>query len=160
MYLYEIDNQILACLSAIVDEETGEIIGEDIDLEKLNQLQIERDIKLENIACWYKNLKAEAEAIHNEEKALSRRRKSIENHMERLQDTLNNSLNGEKFKTAKTTISYRSSTSVKITDIELLDNEYLNIELTANRTAIKKALQDGKEITGAFLEKKKNISIK
>jgi hypothetical protein len=58
MTLYEIDDAILAC----VDPETGEIINP----EALTALQMEREKKLENVALWVKDLKAEAEAIGNE----------------------------------------------------------------------------------------------
>lgn len=55
MTLYEINNAILEC----VDMETGEII----DSDKLSELQIALDEKIENVALWIKDLKAEAEAI-------------------------------------------------------------------------------------------------
>ena len=55
MTIYEIDQAIMEC----VDIETGEII----DTEQLDKLQMERDTKLENVACWIKELTAEAEAI-------------------------------------------------------------------------------------------------
>lgn len=46
MNLYEIDTEILGC----VDMETGEII----DDGRLDRLQMEKEKKIENIACWYK----------------------------------------------------------------------------------------------------------
>ena len=55
MNLYEIENEILKC----VDEETGEIF----DVEKFEALELARDVKIENICLWIKNLKAEAEAL-------------------------------------------------------------------------------------------------
>ena len=58
MTIYEIDQAIMEC----VDLETGEII----DTEQLDKLQMERDAKLENVACWIKDLKAEAEALKAE----------------------------------------------------------------------------------------------
>ena len=58
MKLYEIDKAILEC----VDQETGEII----DTEKLSDLQMQKDTKVENIALWIKDLLAEADAIKNE----------------------------------------------------------------------------------------------
>ena len=61
MKLYEIDEQILGC----IDAETGEII----DADMLNALQIERDAKIENVALWIKDLKAEAEAYKAEKQA-------------------------------------------------------------------------------------------
>ena len=64
MTLYEIDQALLAC----IDMETGEV-----DIEKYEQLAEEKDKKIENIACYYKALTAEAEAIKAEEKALAER---------------------------------------------------------------------------------------
>ena len=49
MKLYEIDEAILNC----IDLETGEII----DTEQLDKLTMEREAKLENVACWIKELK-------------------------------------------------------------------------------------------------------
>ena len=93
MTLYEIDEAILAC----TDQETGEII----DPEALTALQMERDRKLENVALWVKDLKAEAEAIGNEVKALTARKKAAENKAERLKEWLVTALGGEIFKTSK-----------------------------------------------------------
>ena len=62
MKLYEINEQIIAC----IDNETGEII----DTDKLNELQIAKDEKLENLALWYKDLIAEANALKEEKEAL------------------------------------------------------------------------------------------
>ena len=48
MNLYQINEEIEKC----IDTETGEIL----DLEALDKLAMERDTKIENLACWYKNL--------------------------------------------------------------------------------------------------------
>ena len=56
--LYEINKEILEC----VDMESGEIIDE----ERLQNLAFEKNDKLENIALWIKNLKAEAEMVKAE----------------------------------------------------------------------------------------------
>ena len=76
MNLYEIDAAILDC----VDMETGEVIDED----KLDSLSVERDVKIENICCWIKNLKAEAEALKAEKESFAKRQKTAENKMESL----------------------------------------------------------------------------
>ena len=68
MTIYEIDQAIMEC----VDLETGEII----DTDKLNELELERESKIEGVACWIKDLKAEAEALKNEKQALAERQKS------------------------------------------------------------------------------------
>jgi len=68
MTLYDIDDAILAC----IDNETGEVI----DFDRLNQLNIDRNIKIDNIACLYKQLNAEFVAIDAEINALESRKKS------------------------------------------------------------------------------------
>lgn len=63
--LYEINQEILNC----VDMETGEII----DMDKLGELQLAFDVKVENIALWIKNLLSDAEAIKAEKLKLAER---------------------------------------------------------------------------------------
>ena len=93
MNLYEIEKSMMNC----VDEETGEII----DIEMLEQLQLEREKKIENIACWIKNLESDAEALKAEENKLAERRQKAESKSEQLRAYLDSILCGEKFETAK-----------------------------------------------------------
>ena len=149
MTIYEIDQAIMEC----VDLETGEII----DTEQLDKLQMERDTKLENVACWIKDLKAEAEALKNEKQALAERQKVAENKAESLKKWLAYALQGEKFKTPKCAISFRKSEAVEVTD-EGLENlmkehdELLTYKAPEpNKTAIKQALKDGLSVEGVQL---------
>ena len=149
MKLYEIDNAILEC----IDLETGEII----DTEQLDKLQMERDTKLENVACWIKDLKAEAEALKNEKQALAERQRVAENKAESLKKWLAYALQGEKFKTPKCAISFRKTEAVEVTD-EGLENlmkehdELLTYKAPEpNKTAIKQALKDGLSVEGVQL---------
>ena len=106
MKLYEIDNAIMDC----VDMETGEII----DVERLSALQMERDQKIEGIGCWIKNLLSDAKALKEEKDNLAARQKVAESKAASLKEFLSKYLDGEKFKTAKVSISYRKSDSVDI----------------------------------------------
>ena len=107
MTLYEINSQIDQILSNIeIDDETGEVL---IDTTLLESLQIAHDVKIENIACFIKNLNAEVEALKAEEKNLYARRKQKEKTIERLTYMLDNDLQGQKFETARCKISYRKS---------------------------------------------------
>ena len=149
MTIYEIDQAILEC----VDIETGEII----DAEQLDKLQMERDTKLENVACWIKDLKAEAEALKNEKQALAERQKVAENKAESLKKWLAYALQGEKFKTTKCAISFRKTEAVEVTD-EGLNNlmkehdELLTYKAPEpNKTAIKQAIKDGLNVAGVQL---------
>ena len=159
MTIYEIDNQIMSC----IDMETGEVI----DTDKLNELQMERDAKIENVACWIKELKAEAEAIKNEKQALADRQRVAENKAESLKNWLAYALNGEKFKTAKCSISYRNSESVEVTEegLEALmrDHEDLLTYKTPepNKKAIKDAIKnDGLTVAGVQLVQKTSTIVK
>ena len=153
MTIYEIDNEIMNC----IDMETGEVI----DTEKLNDLQMERDAKIENVALWIKELKAEAEAIKNEEQALAERQRVAENKAESLKNWLAYALNGEKFKTSKCSVSYRNSESVEVTeeglDALMRDHEDL-LTYNApkpNKKAIKDAIKnDGLTVAGVQLVQK------
>ena len=89
MTLYEIDKAI----TDLADPETGEIT----DFEALDNLQMARDQKIENIACYYKNLVSDAEAIKAEKEALAERQKVAENKAARLKEYLSYALHGEKF---------------------------------------------------------------
>jgi len=158
MKLYEIDNAILDC----IDLETGEII----DAERLDALNMERDAKIENVACWIKDLKAEAEAIKAEKQALAERQRVAENKAESLKKWLAYALDGQKFGTAKCAISFRNTESVEVTDegLEALMKEH-NELLTykkpePNKTAIKQALKDGLTVAGVELVRNTNVIIK
>ncbi len=108
MTIYEIDERI----TSLADAETGEIT----DYEALAALQMERETKLENVALWIKNLKAQAEAIHWEIKELTRRKQSAERKAESLKRYLSEALGGERFDTAKCTCSFRRVSRVEISD--------------------------------------------
>jgi len=152
MTLYEIEEAITNC----VDLETGEIIDE----QALAGLQMARDEKVENIALWIKDLKAEAEALKAEKLALAHRQQVAENKAESLKNYLTAFLNGDKFKTAKVAISYRSSKSVNIYDEELIPKDFITYEPKYNKADIKKAIDDGLDISGAEIIEKTSIQIK
>ena len=159
MTLYEIDDAILNC----IDEETGEII----DYEKLDELQIERETKIENVACWIKDLKAEAEALKAEKMAFAERQKVAENKMESLKNWLYYALEGQKFKTAKCSVSYRNTESVEVTNagLENLMKEHEELltykQPEPNKTAIKNAIKnDGLKVDGVQLVQNVSTIIK
>ena len=153
MNLYEIDNAIMEC----VDAETGEIF----DIEKFDALSIERDVKLENICLWIKNLKAEAEALKNEKDAFEKRHKSVKNKMESLKNYITNYLEGAKFETARVKVSWRKSESVDYDDIYKIPDEFIKYkEPEVNKTELKKAIKDGMTFEGVRIVEKQNIQIR
>lgn len=153
MKLFQIDEEIMSC----VDMETGEII----DTEKLEQLTVDRDTKIENIACWIKNLSAEAEALKTQKQVFADRQKTVENKMESLKKYLSGYLDGEKFSTPKVAISFRKTASVNVTDITKIPEKYLKYaEPAPDKTAIKAAIKEGVDIAGAEIVEGRSIFIK
>jgi hypothetical protein len=160
--LYELDRAICAVLENgfHVDEETGEVFFEGEDLEAL---EAERSAKLEAVACFIKNLDAEAAAIKAEETALAARRKAKEAKAERLRAYLANSLQnaGEsRFETARCALSFRKSEAVEIMDESLLLPDYVSFKKVPNKAALKRALKNGAQLKGARLIVKQNIQVK
>ena len=153
MKLYEIDQAIMDC----IDMETGEIV----DAEKLDALQMKRDSKIENVACWIKELKAEAEALKAEKIAFAERQKVAENKMESLKKWLAYALNGQAFKTVRANVTFRTTQQVSVPDIYKLDENFLKYkEPEADKTAIKEAIKAGKVVAGAELVKNTSVIIK
>jgi hypothetical protein len=152
--LYEINQEIEAC----IDTETGEIL----DYERLNALQIEREEKIQGVALAVKNLLSDANAISQEVTTLAEREAKCRKKAESLKGWLAYVLAGEKFSTAKCTVSFRKSTAVSITDAEAIPEEFVKIETTKspNKAAIKKALQNGGFVAGCTLVENLNTQIK
>lgn len=151
MNLYEINEEMTNC----IDPETGEV-----DIDQLNALQMLKEEKIENIALWIKDLKAEAEALKAEKLAFQARQAAAENKAESLKNYLANALNGEKFKTTRCAVSFRKAEKVEITDELELPPEFTTVEIKADKTAIKQAIKQGQEIAGARLVETTSCIIK
>lgn len=158
MSIYEIDDAI----TSLVDMETGEIEDE----KRFDELMMERTQKIENTGCYYKNLLAEAKAMKEEEVNLARRRKSVENKAERIKNLLVYALNGEKFESPKVRCSYRRAKSVQVDDsfVSWAEEHAADLltfkEPVPNRTAIKAALEDGREIEHAEIVTNESLQVK
>ena len=169
MTLYDIDAQIAALDGAaeddmLIDAETGELISVS---QALDALRMAREEKLENVACWVKNLIAEADAIREEEIRLMKRRKSAETKAERLKAWLLSAMTREdgttdKLKTGRVSISVKRNPPSTVVDDELLPSTYKVAKITyqANKELIKRELLAGGEVPGAHLEYGRSVVIK
>lgn len=153
MTLYEIDQEILAC----VDTETGELI----DPERLESLQMERNQKIENVVCWIKNLQAEADAIKAEKDSLAAREAKCRKKVEDRKQWVASALNGQKFSSARCDVSFRKSEKVTIQDESVIPNEFLNISYSykPDRQLIRQAIKAGQEVKGCSLVECLNAQI-
>lgn len=151
--LYEIRQEIENQLDMIfdsVDTETGEVT---ISFDTLDCLNIAKAEKVENIACYIKNLDAEVEAYKTEEDRLRKRRQALENKANRLRKYLADNLEiTDKYDTPRCRVSFRKSTKVSIPDESVIPKKYLKVKTEVDRTTIKSLLKEGKKIKGATLE--------
>ena len=169
MTLYDIDAQIAALDGAaeddmLIDEETGELVSVS---QALDALRMEREAKLENVACWVKNLSAEADAIREEEIRLVKRRKAAETKAANLKSWLLAAMTREdgttdKLKTGRVMVSVKRNPPSTVVDDALLPSTYKVAKITyqANKELIKRELLAGGEVPGAHLEYGRSVVIK
>ena len=169
MTLYDIDAQIAALDGAaeddmLIDAETGELISVS---QALDALRMEREAKLENVACWVKNLSAEADAIREEENRLVKRRKAAETKAANLKAWLLSAMTREdgttdKLKTGRVMVSVKRNPPSTVVDDALLPSTYKVAKITyqPNKELIKRELLAGGEVPGAHLEYGRSVMIK
>lgn len=160
--IYELKDQIKACIQLdeehVVDTEDGEILN----LQQFEALQMERDAKVEGLACYIKNKLADAEAIYAEIDVLSQRAAIMKKEAERCKAYLAGALYGEKFETPRCKITWRKSEICNVLNIEAVPKKYKRTKVTvdADKTAIKKAIKDGAKVPGAEVIQKLNMTLK
>ena len=158
MKMYEID----AAIENMIDPETGEIA----DFDAFMELQMEKNDKIENMACWYLDLCGDAKKIREQEIVLAERRKSLERRAESLKNYLDILCGGEKFTTAKVSLTYRKSRQVEISEefIEFAKANCTHLlrykEPEPDKKAIGDLLKSGNVLPGAAICEKMSISIK
>ena len=169
MTLYDIDAQIAALDGAaeddmLIDAETGELVSV---AQALDALRMEREEKLENVACWVKNLCAEADAIREEENRLVKRRKAAETKAANLKSWLLAAMTREdgttdKLKTGRVMVGVKRNPPSTVVDDALLPSTYKVAKITyqPNKELIKRELLSGGEVPGAHLEYGRSVIIK
>ena len=152
--LYEIDQDILSC----VDGETGEIM----DMERLGELQMEQSAKIENVACYIKNLENEAVGLKAQKDAFAEREQTVKNKITSLKRWLVEACGGEKFASERCEVRFRRSELVYVEDVDGLPEEYLRQKTTIepDKDAIKKALKAGAVISGCELKSNVSATVK
>ena len=131
---------------------------------------MERERKLEGVALWVKDLKAEAEAVKAEADKLTARKKALDNKIDSIKTWLLYALNGEKLKTPRCSVYQTHSTHLAVADeaglVKFLQTlkdpeRFLKFrEPELRKEEIKKALKEDYEIPGAALEETEGVVIK
>ncbi|WP_315452160.1 siphovirus Gp157 family protein [uncultured Selenomonas sp.] len=150
--LYEIQEDILSC----IDLKTGEII----DVERLHGLQMERRQKIRNIACWIKNLLADARAYEEEEKTFAARKTAAKNKADSLKQYLSDCLHGEKIQDKEFSIGWRKSQRIHIDEGAVIPAAYLiPVPDKVDKQSLKDALRQGVLLPEITLMEYNNIQI-
>ena len=162
--LYEIGEELLNAMneaSAEAEEKEGEI--SDFLNNKLDALEVEKELKTGNICRYYKSLLAEADMVKEESKKLSERARTTENKANSLKSYLAVFIpEGEKFADEHSKIGWRKSEQLIIqdNDIKLVPEEYQKITVSPDKTSLKKAIKSGDSFDGISILEKQNIQIK
>lgn len=164
MSLFTINQQIADAIEVMYEEADENGV---VDTTKIDELQVELDTKIENIALYIKNLKAEKEAIDAEVKTMKERSDRLDKRVESLKSYLTNGMMAaekDSFKSPKTEISFRKSYVTEILDEDQIPEDYkkevLNVEVKIDKNAIKDAIRkQGIEVPGAQVVEKRNINI-
>lgn len=167
MLIYPIDEMVERLLESAVDQETGELLFTDEELEaKLNELQVGFDEKIDSLASAVKNLKAEAEAVKAEKLNLAKRQQTVEKEMERTKRFLAYLLKGDKFANSRHKIGYRKSVEVVLDDDfmswarENAPGLIVEREPDPDKRAIREAIEQGALVPHASLREKNNIQVR
>lgn len=158
MKIYEINQGILDLI-----DENGEIT----DIEAFEALQMAKKEKLENIACYIKDLRADVEAFKKEEAFLAERRKQRENKADQLARYLERELNGESLETTRVKVSYRKTSAVEVQDdatfitwATIAAPSLLTVKYSPNKTAIKAYITGGQECPCAEIKERRAMQVK
>ena len=160
MRLYDIDEAIVS----LIDEETGEIT----DFEAFENLNIERERKIDYLCKDIKESAAIADAIQVEIKRLQDKRASVINRGEKHKAFLSGYLGGNKFKSPMFTCYYGKNKEV-VGDTEKLrqwliqqgKTELLKIaEPELRMSDIKKAITDGENLPFVTVQDKQFLCIR
>jgi len=158
MTVYELTQNALYLQELL---EQGEI-DEQVYKDSLESLCAED--KLESCCMVLKNLEHRAEAYKAEIDRMSARKKTLENSVKRLKDSILGFLeasNQTRVEAGLFTVSLGSSTAVKVWDEKQLPEKFLIPQPEkVDRTAISRALKAGEAVGGAELETRHYVSIR
>ena len=133
------------------------------DLQELIALELKN--KSNNIVYVIKNLESNNAAIDAEIERLQSLKKRNSRNIEKVKSNIlwfMQQNNVDTIKSDLATFSKRKTESTEIENIELLPQEFITIKqtFTPDKTAIKKAIKEGREVTGAKVITNYSLQIK
>lgn len=166
MKIYEYD-EILESLYRAQESEDG-VDGETgmvFDITLLDQLEMERDKKIENVLLYAKQLSADANAIEDYIKDRQAIAKAKRNTADRLKNWLIERMMERDEKTFETeriraTLRVTAANKTEIIDADQIPPQYLKTKTEPDIKAIKSALKSGETVLGAQLVDSVSLTVK
>lgn len=160
--LYKIDKELMALLEAIAEQE-GEITPEQDEQLAINRYELET--KAVDYSMAILQLNAWVEMADKEAKRVTAIKNAYKKTSETLKQRITDAMERydiKEVKDATIKVSLRKSVQTIIDDLDKVPKQYktIKVETTPDKTAIKKAIQEGEIIEGAHLEEKNNLQIK
>lgn len=158
MKLYEIAQALRFALDDIVvDEETGEILNADA----LHAVEAQAAEKIEATALYLRELDAEAKAAKEEADRMIARVKSMQKRSDYLKSMLLEALHATgKVKTARVTVSIRTTKAVEINQEQAIPEAFKKITISPNKVLIKETISAGGCVPGCELIERESVSIR
>ena len=162
MNIYQIEQQYLALTESII-EQGGEVTEEQQTALAITTAELQQ----KSVAYGYvvKQYQAETDVLDAEIKRLQAMKRSRDNTITRLKQTVKDAMEmagiteikGDTFK-----LSFRKSEAVEITDAGVLPDLYITRTVTEspNKVLIKEAIKAGATVPGAELVVNNNLQIK
>lgn len=155
--LYDLNNDFQQVQQMIEDGNEGL-------QDTLESIELSMEDKLENIGKVIQNLKGESEALKQETKRLSDKKKSIDNSITRLKEYAENSLTvtgKDKIKSGLFTFAMQNNPpQVRILDDSMIPSKYfIEQEPKLNKNSLKETLKES-ELPGAELYQGRSLRIK
>jgi hypothetical protein len=158
--LYNITAEAQSIASAL---EEGEFTPEMQTALAINQNELQE--KAINYGYAIKSMEDDVTAINEEIKRLQAIKTAKSNAIDRMKEAVSNAMQVygiEKVTSPTLNLSFRKSEVVEVELVEALSNDFKIVKttVTADKVAIKQAIKQGENITGARIVQKFNLQIK
>jgi len=158
--LYTISREAMEIASQL---EEGEFTPEMETALAINQNELQE--KAINYAYAIKSMEDDVTAINEEIKRIQAIKTAKSNAIDRMKEAVSNAMQVygiDKVTSPTLNLSFRRSESVEVDLVEALSNDFKIIKTTviADKVAIKQAIKQGENITGARIVEKFNLQIK
>lgn len=161
--LYELAEDYRQALENLTDPELD--LPHEVIADTLEGLQGSVEDKAVNVAKFFKNLEATAEAIKQAEQRMSQRRKAIEHRAASMKDYLKTNMEAcgiTKIESPWFTLAIQKNpAAVEITDEDSLPDDFVEIVTTRkiDKTSIKQTIEAGADVPGAVLTRGTRLAI-